>query len=110
MPTATRCDLSPGDNLPVEEEETSPSCWGGFCRKGPYRSAAEKALLKAQFKLYKTQVRVHQIIQELWRESSHGHRRQGAEGGGGGKEEGVERGSRRSQGVQMALCQQMEGQ
>ncbi|CAM9675952.1 unnamed protein product [Lampetra fluviatilis] len=70
MPTATCCDLSPGDNLPGEEEETSLSCWGGFCRKGPRKSVAEKALLKAQFKLYKTQVRVHQSIQQLWRDAA----------------------------------------
>ncbi|XP_075926551.1 uncharacterized protein LOC142929323 [Petromyzon marinus] len=68
--TVTRCDLSPGDGLPEDEEEASPSCWGGFCRKGPRRSAADKALLKAQYKLYKTQVRVHQIIQELWRDTA----------------------------------------
>ncbi|XP_078731725.1 ATP-binding cassette sub-family C member 2-like [Lampetra fluviatilis] len=34
MSTVTRCDLSPDDGLP--EEEASPSCSGGFCRKGPH--------------------------------------------------------------------------
>ncbi|CAM9539953.1 unnamed protein product, partial [Lampetra planeri] len=69
IPTATRYNQSPDDDLP-EKEESSLFCWGVFCGKGSRRSAADKALLKAQRKLAKTQMRARQVLEELWRDAA----------------------------------------
>ncbi|CAM9540165.1 unnamed protein product [Lampetra planeri] len=69
IPTATRYNLSPDNDLP-EKEESSLFCWGLFCGKGSRRSAADKALLKAQRKLAKTQMRARQVLEELWRDAA----------------------------------------
>nr|XP_032815727.1 uncharacterized protein LOC116945494 [Petromyzon marinus] len=69
IPTATRYNLSPDDGL-LEKEESSLFCCGVFSGKGSRRSAADKALFKAQGKLAKTQVRARQVLQQLWRDAA----------------------------------------
>nr|XP_032815729.1 uncharacterized protein LOC116945500 [Petromyzon marinus] len=69
IPTATRYNLSPDDGL-LEKEESSLFCCGVFSGKGSRRSAADKALFKAQGKLAQTQVRARQVLEQLWRDAA----------------------------------------